>query len=547
MLVASAQAQHNNELYNKGAEIHVQAGAEMHVRGDVHMIGATATLHNDGLIQVQGNSYSDALFQQRGTGTYRIANPDVNTGERQFISGSFAVRGGQTDIGVDDGSFYNLELDNDQGIVYLVGTGFVADVRNSVDFKPGTFHTRIVTHDVGISGALSYPANGSDYDATFGVMNNSPGNSPILNSAFSFYGANATVDSGYVQGRFRRAIRAAGGNYNYVVGLEPGVGNANRGFQNTRLAFGVNTYDVVDVYFENGMDNTIPGTNYACGDAVNGYLLDYWSGSDFGQHVYNNPAAGSGTYTARSWPQDGVNPVPAKTVFVLTQNNALGGTLYECGGSAIGLSRSGYDGINGTSFGFAGGDLLIALPVELLEFRVKSWADHLHPNWKVASETNVSHYVVERSTNGKDFEAIASLNAAGTTSIGRSYGWKDYTAQPNQQYYYRFHAFDFDGYSEYSPIATGRLHETHAAPQVTVYPNPSSGAFQLTVQNAQEAEYRVQVFNALGQQVTSRTIQTSGGLNSSIINTEAWPKGVYTLSLQGNASTNPLVKRIIRN
>jgi hypothetical protein len=145
-------AQHSNELYNNGAIISIQSGATVNVRGDMHMIGGTLT--NAGTITVEGNLYSNTSFQQRGAGTVRIENANVNTGERQFISGSYAVRGGQAAIGVDDGSFYNLELNNDQGFVYLVGAGNVADVRNSVDFKPALIRNTIVTHDIGMTGVI---------------------------------------------------------------------------------------------------------------------------------------------------------------------------------------------------------------------------------------------------------------------------------------------------------------------------------------------------------------------------------------------------------
>ena len=58
-----------------------------------------------------------------------------------------------TDVGVDDGSFYDLELANSQGVVYLVNTGaganpqFVADVRNSVNFTAQVTNN-LVTADV---------------------------------------------------------------------------------------------------------------------------------------------------------------------------------------------------------------------------------------------------------------------------------------------------------------------------------------------------------------------------------------------------------------
>lgn len=57
LVVLISFGQHNNEFYNDGALIHVQAGAEVHVLGDVHMYRATGNLQNNGLIKMQGNAY----------------------------------------------------------------------------------------------------------------------------------------------------------------------------------------------------------------------------------------------------------------------------------------------------------------------------------------------------------------------------------------------------------------------------------------------------------------------------------------------------------
>ena len=89
--------------------------------GDFHNYQTSGLLRNNGFIEIQGHALSDNLFQQRGTGTGRMINNDVNAGQTQYISGSYAVRGGHASIGVNDGSFYNLELGNDQGIVWLNG------------------------------------------------------------------------------------------------------------------------------------------------------------------------------------------------------------------------------------------------------------------------------------------------------------------------------------------------------------------------------------------------------------------------------------------
>lgn len=264
LLVLASQvfAQHNNELYSDGALIHVEPGAEVYVRGDVHLVGTSTTLENNGLIQVEGNMYSNNTFQQRGTGTVRLYNENVNTGAPQFLDGSFAVRGGQAQIGVDDGSFYNLELANDQGIVYLIGTGNVADVQNSVDFAPAAASAsvnKIITHDIS-----SLPANGSGYSAVFGLMNSSAGLGNMSSNTVDLGGNMSPIDAGYIQGKFRRAVDPAGGIYGYPMGLEPAGPGTARGLQYVHLNLGANNYDVIEGYFQNGSTNIITGSPVQC-------------------------------------------------------------------------------------------------------------------------------------------------------------------------------------------------------------------------------------------------------------------------------------------
>ena len=45
---AFLMAQHNNEFYNDGALVHKQAGAEVHVWGDVHNYKVTGDQENNG-------------------------------------------------------------------------------------------------------------------------------------------------------------------------------------------------------------------------------------------------------------------------------------------------------------------------------------------------------------------------------------------------------------------------------------------------------------------------------------------------------------------
>ena len=221
--VFTSKAQHDYEWYNNGDTVCIQAGTLLCIQGDMHNNGNArqAWLINNGFIEVQGNLYSNTFFQQRGIGTFRMYNRQVNLDERQFIQGSYAVRGGQSKIGLDDGSFFNLELSNSTGYVYLSGDGNVADVRNSLNFKAplkwidnnsingAEVLNTLVTHDIRSSGNIEYPANGMNYSSTFGLMNPDAGLDKLYNNTVTLNGKLSPVDSGYIIGKFRRAIDPA--------------------------------------------------------------------------------------------------------------------------------------------------------------------------------------------------------------------------------------------------------------------------------------------------------------------------------------------------
>lgn len=533
-------AQHNNELYNDGALIHVQSGAEVHVWGDVHMREATGDLQNNGLIKVQGHSYSDNLFQQSGTGTYRVENSDVNAGERQFIQGSYAVRGGQAATGVDDGSFYNLELANDQGIVYLVGTGNIADVRNNVDFDAGGTYNRVVTHDIGATGAITYPANGSNYTGVFGVMNPAAGMGPMTNNTVSNNGNMSGVDAGYVQGNLRRAINAAGGQYNFVLGLEPAGAGAQRGMQYIRLDFNANNYDVLTGYFETASSNA-----GVVGLECSGETIDYFGGADHGEWVFDDiTGSGTGNYTVNVWPQD--DNLIAAGVWIITKDNSFQGTANDCGPSPIGLSRAGFSGFS--EFGVAAPTSL--LPIELIDISATGMNDHIEVVWNVASEMNLSHYELERSENGIDFEHIATLEAEGNTTNHLSYHYDDHQVRGFQNYYYQVRSVDVDGSFEYTPVVVASIDgfgEGFNENAVSLYPNPTNANTAVAIHADQSMSIVMTVMSASGQTVHEQKLLLNSGNTVVNLASNPWANGVYFVELRDELSGKSITKRLIKN
>lgn len=542
-LATFASSQHNNELYNNGSLIHIQAGAEVHVLGDVHMRGAAGILENYGLLKTDGDMYGDNLFQQRGTGTTRIQNNLVNAGQNQKISGSYAVRSvGSGNLGVNDGSFYNLELANGNGIVWLEtnaiagGTQYVADVRNLVDFSVAGPVNRIITHN-----PATIPGNGNGYSAVFGNMNVAAGHGSMVDNTVTTNGNMSGVDNGFVQGKLRKRINPAGGQYPFVLGLEPAGAGAQRGMQYIRLDFGVNNYDVIEGYFQTGLDNTFPAAM-----ECSGFLIDYWGGVDHGQWIFDDATgAGTGSYTVTVWPQD--DNFPAKSVWMVTKDNSIQGTPDMCGPSPIGLARSAFNGFS--QFGVAAADVVV-LPVELLKIWAVSNQDHIEVNWIVGSEQNVSHYELLRSEDGVDFEYLTQLTAAGNSSAELSYSYDDYNVLRNKDYYYRYRSVDFDGASSYSPIVKGRIVSGDVELNdlvIGLYPNPSNSNFNLSIQSIKDKNLIYTVMNTLGQVVQSEEVQIESGYTVLTINAEQWAPGMYSLVLSDVQSGERVTIKLIKN
>lgn len=536
-------SQHNNEFYNDGALVHVQAGAEVHVWGDVHMLQSTGDFQNNGLVKMEGNAYSDNLFQQSGTGTFRVENDDVNVGERQFISGSYAVRGGQAQIGVDDGSFYNLELANDQGIVYLVGTGNIADVRNQVDFDAGTATNRIITHNVGLTGAITNPANGSNYTGVFGLMNPSAGEANLLSNTVGVNGNMSGVDNAYVQGKFRRAIAPAGGNYGFVLGVEPAGAGAQRGMQYARIDFAANTYDVVTSYFQSGSSNASPVALECSGNTIN-----YFGGADHGEWMMQDIAgSGTGAYSFNVWPQD--DNFISSSPWMITKDNSFQGTADDCGPSPVGLSRAGFNGFNSPSE-FDVAAPISPLPVELIKIWAEPKSNYIEVNWDVATEHNVDYYALERGVDGVNFQYITSIPAQGNSNTELNYSYDDYQVTRNRDYYYRYKGFDIDGSSYYSPIVTARLNglqDQFTGGSVNIFPNPASSDVNLSFLLDKPTSMNFKFYDAIGKLVYESDLDLDKGNTVVPIDASEWTMGMYTVRINDTQTDEVIWKKIMKN
>ena len=169
-----------------------------------------------------------------------------------------------------------------------------------------------------------------------------------------------------------------------------------------------------------------------------------------------------------------------------------------------------------------------ALPITLKSFEVTSIGNIAKIDWVTASEFNSDYFTVERSRDGLNFNILATITGAGSTSSETSYSLID--DQPlDGTSYYRLTQTDFDGTSEtFNIVALNRINTTI---DFTVHPNPSNGRdITLSFNNAGNDEVLVVLYNIMGEQVYSKIAVLDNG--SAVIAIDSEKKlapGVYLI------------------
>ena len=112
------------------------------------------------------------------------------------------------------------------------------------------------------------------------------------------------------------------------------------------------------------------------------------------------------------------------------------------------------------------------LPVNVIQFSGNNQSGKVSLNWSTSCESNSSHFLVERSTNGTNYTAIARIKGGGNSSILTNYQTFDENPASGNNYY-RLVAVDFDGKRKNHGVVLIKNQGGYFS--TGVYPNPSSG------------------------------------------------------------------------
>lgn len=242
------------------------------------------------------------------------------------------------------------------------------------------------------------------------------------------------------------------------------------------------------------------------------------------------PAAGefAGTITLSFGADDQVTD-PAASTLVIAKNSGSSwenigrstNTGTSNGGAYVAGSLTSDTFTSFSDFALASTDPLNAtnpLPVVLTSFTAQRQSEAALLQWTTAQEKNSAFFDVQRSADGREFQTLGRVEAAGDATSTRRYAFHDATA-PAGTVYYRLRQVDRDATATLSEV---RVLGGKAAP-ATLYPNPAHE--QLRVASAAPVK-GWRVLSLTGKVLLSGTVLEAG------IDVSRLAAGSYALELQ---------------
>ncbi len=474
---------HNLSIINQGKTT-ILTNKDVTV-GDATNDNGTLSISNNGWLNINGQTLRLEGYLAETNGTISGLGTNSTTTSKLIINGKGDLGGTVKFTAGDNDELRTLTINratdgSTKGLATLANT---IKVNNDLNLTQGRFKT----------GSASVPPYSKQIHVTNTALSAVTGGQP----------------NGYVWGILRRNVTGTG-NYTFPVG------HGDRAEQmDVNLTANTNLTQLTAFFNPNDAGGSVATATegvYTYGMPCEGGFWD----------LTPTPASPSVTYDLTLYP---VGITCSLTTGQTIAKRASSANPFTFGGSTYSSvnTRTGFT--NFSEFGYIYPNTV--LPLTLLSFEAAVVEQGVSLNWATVSEYNFSHFVVERSTDGRLFIAIGVLQAKG----GGSYQLID-PNPTNGVNYYRLRVVDNDGSSNLSKVVWVEFATTNQF-SISLYPNPVSDG-RIVLQCAGSDRFVARITDVLGaivwQGETScdrapRIIQLPKDLSD----------GVYLLELQGES------------
>ncbi len=385
--------------------------------------------------------------------------------------------------------------------VYKLTNGASADIRYTVAFKPNI-------------AVLSNGGNQNihlDYLHQAGIINitgnDSTGTRQFLEPWVSVIPANQIIDWG---GCYTFASEAHWDTSNDTIHTYAIYRFLQNGSNFLAQCEGVQTYENDDTLATNiGIDVANASFTYSFYNPDMPFLQIDGGLDNIGGSLRNWVVGNNGSYKPTSYLQVGSSDQVfqvARTTKVIS-NSQAGGNAFYLGGHDYG-GGSQIDKVNGrrmylnTIFVPAAPlgnclQLSFPLPVTLLNFQGSYNDKKVGLEWTTGSEINNDHFIIERSADAEDFQAIGKVAGSGNSNAIKNYFFIDHQPVSGLSYY-RLIQVDFDGKQNPSKVIAVIVKEHKF--KTSIYPNPvTNGKAILEIVGPDLDLTSISILNSMGE------------------------------------------------
>lgn len=189
---------------------------------------------------------------------------------------------------------------------------------------------------------------------------------------------------------------------------------------------------------------------------------------------------------------------------------------------------------------------LNSLPIKLSSFNVKKGIQPISTviDWRTTMEVNTDFFDIEWSTDGVQFESIATLPAQGTSNQTVNYHHTHLNPIIGANYY-RLKTVDKDGSFEYSTIKALTFKQT-SSNDIHLFPNPFQEQIYVQLNLGNTHDLSLQLLNVFGQTVAEKNFLNIYGKTNITwdLKNSNLPSGTYfiKISIDGQIQTQKLTK-----
>ena len=171
------------------------------------------------------------------------------------------------------------------------------------------------------------------------------------------------------------------------------------------------------------------------------------------------------------------------------------------------------------------------LPVSLLNFTGAVQNKSVLLKWELATQKNITSFVIERSADGNRFLPINIISTSGINGFIFNYSIIDHQPLPGLNFY-RLKLLDADGKFTYSNIVAVKMNTGN---KFQIFPNPAQRVLFVEA-NGNNENADLQIVDAAGRKLSEMKVYLNGKTSFSV-DVSGLPGGMYNLILHKKAKT----------